>query len=81
MAGKGRNLKIAADTLCGWRSFPEHRNPEIEQTFPFPLLFQGKGSAESTARCPVVLSVWEELPAPAGKRQEDSEGQIPLSAS
>lgn len=25
MAGKERDLKIAADSLCSWRSFPEQR--------------------------------------------------------
>lgn len=43
MAGEERDLKIAAETLCRWRSFPEHRNPKIEQTFPFPDPVPRKG--------------------------------------
>lgn len=43
MAGKERDLKIAADALCSWRSSPEHRNPKIEQTFPFPIPVARKG--------------------------------------
>lgn len=74
MAGKERHLKIAAGTLCSRRSFPEHRNPKIEQTFPFLLLFQGKGSGESSVSCSMVLFAWEEE---AGAVR----GDLPSSAS
>lgn len=81
MAGKERDLRIAADFLCSWKLSGTTENLEESKCPPSPLLLQAGGLGASAVKPPVFSFGWEEPAAPTGKRWEPSTRHLPPSPS
>lgn len=81
MAGKERDLKIAADFLCSWRSFPEQRKTWSRANIPLPITVPRKGLGCRQHGMPYVLAWLGIASRTHWKRWEASKGRLPSSTS